>query len=246
MKFRMISLFSLFLPLAACTQDPPEIQNAETSSFLLYSIPWGWEYDHVTVLLEGRTHAVHEWHDPACENGKKQENIALCDDFILHVPTKRARALPSSLHNARSASAGVTDRIVYLLDARGDLAVLDTRWAFEADDGARLLLWSPGGSRVDILAGNARRHLAGVELQGQLTAFIMHGEHLYVLYRAAMENAWAWGVEKIDLIDFSVSPVGGETIVSSPSQIPDAIDVTQDGRLRVLRGTCPLSEIREN
>ncbi len=230
---------------ASCALDESDIETRESSSFILYSTTWGWEYDHVSALREGSSNRVQAWDGPSCQNGKKQENVVLCIDRIVHVPTGRVLELPNSLKNAKSASAGQTDRIVYLLDRQGDLHVLDTRWDTAADDAARLLLWSDGLERVDILAGNARRHLAGVELQGQMRAWTMHGDHLYVLYRAVRGAKWVWGVEKIDMTDFSVNPVGEETEVEDPSEVPDVLQVTGDGRLRVLQGSCLLAEIRE-
>lgn len=242
MMYRVFFLLFLFFSLISCDDKVVDIQNNTSISKVLYSVMWGWEYQNVSVLVDGRSSMVEGWIEFACKNGKIQGTMALCSDKIVHTATGRVLPLPHFLHNARSAVAGTTDRIVYLLDLHGDLHILDTRWEATANDSARLLLWSKGLTHVDILAGNARRHLASVELDGQLLAFLVHEKHVYVLYRTMHDEKWAWGVETINTIDFTIHPVVEEVVVENPCEIPDTLDVVH-GRLRVLLGSYPVMEM---
>lgn len=236
MLYRVFFLLLLSFSLVSCDDEVIDNQKNTSISQVLYSVMWGWEYQNVSVLIDGRSSVVGEFVESACKNGKRQGSMALCSDKIVHPATGRVLSLPYFLHNARSVAAGTTDRIAYLLDSQGDLHLLDTRWEATANDSARLLLWSKELNHFDILAGNARRHLASVELDGQLLAFLVHEQHIYVLYRTMHDEKWAWGVEKINTIDFTIHPVVEEVVVESSSEIPDTLDVVY-GRLRVLLGS---------
>jgi hypothetical protein len=95
------------------------------------------------------------------------------------------------------------------------------------------MLWSPGVDHVEILAGNARKRLAVVDLQGELKLWAVNRQDLYVLYQVRLGSNWGWGVEKISLVDYRVEEVRAEQTVEDLSDVPQELQITEEGHLKL-------------
>jgi hypothetical protein len=138
---------------------------------------------------------------------------------------------------------GEFDRVAYVLDRVGNLHVTDTGWSAVASDNLPLLLWTPGIHQVEILAGNARKSLAIIDLQGELKLWAVNRDELYVLYQGRQESGWRWGVEKISLVDYRVEEVRAEQTVGDPSEVPQELQITEEGHLKLTRDGQVLADL---
>jgi len=234
----ILALFSF-----ACSQD---LQNARPDGpelRSLYTVSWNTDQTRVSVLASGAGSNVGNCDQSVCKKGHVSGAALVCPDRLVHLSSGAEAYFPLDLRSPRDAALGEFDRIAYVLDRTGDLHVTDTGWSATASDDRALLLWTPGGSHVELVAGNARRALAVVELMGNLTIWTMNEDSLYVLYQNPVEGRWSWGVERISLIDYQVEAVGAEQVVDNPGEIPQELVVTDEGHLRVSRDGAVLVEL---
>lgn len=239
--FLLPLLFSL--SLSSCTQDLEVGHGAGPELRALYTVQWNTDHTRVSVLAPTTHGGTDAGDQTICKNGTISGRALICPDRIVHLESGAESYFSYALRGPRSAALGAYDRIAYVLDQAGDLHVTDTGWSAAASDDLPLLLWSPGQDHVELLAGNARRQLALVELQGGLKLWAVNETALYVLYQNRLHDGWSWGVERISLADYQVEPVQPEQLVADPDEIPEALRISEEGHLKIYRNGAVLTDL---
>ncbi|MBU1244707.1 hypothetical protein KKD52_15845 [Myxococcota bacterium] len=235
--FRMHSLFVIIsllaLNLAACGSDLQRVSSEGPELRPLYQVAWNTDHQNISVLVH-RSACENDAYDGAnCQNGQINGHALVCPDRIIQLETGAEGFFPAAMQSPRSAALGEFDRLAYVLDRAGNLHVTDTGWSAVASDDLPLMLWSPGVDHVEILAGNARKRLAVVDLQGELKLWAVNRQDLYVLYQVRLGSNWGWGVEKISLVDYRVEEVRAEQTVEDLSDVPQELQITEEGHLKL-------------
>jgi len=231
------------LSLPACTQDLEVGHGSGPVLRSLYTVKWSTDHTRVSVLAP-QTHGGSDTANQSiCKNGAISGNALVCPDRIVHLESGAESYFTYDLRGPRGAALGAYDRIAYVLDRAGDLHVTDTGWSAAASDDLPLLLWSPGQDHVELIAGNARRRLAVVALQGGLKVWAVNETALYVLYQNQLDDGWSWGVERISLADYQVEPVQPEQVVAELDEIPEALRISEEGHLKIYRDGAVLTDL---
>ncbi len=245
--FRTLRSSLLLLSLAffsvACAEDLSNVRPEGAALRSLYTVSWNTDQTRVSVLVPGADSTVGEGQSNICKEGHVSGDALVCPDRLVHLGSGAEAYFPTDLRAPRDAALGEFDRIAYVLDRSGDLHVTDTGWSAAASDDRPLLLWTPGGDHVELVAGNAKRELAVVELTGGLTVWAVDADYWYALYRNPVEGRWAWGVERVSLIDYRVEAVGAEQVVDHPEDVPQELVVTDEGHLKIYRDGAVLVEL---
>jgi hypothetical protein len=226
-----------------CAQDLQggAVAGAELRS--LYSVSWNTDQTRVSVLAPGSVGGADEADDSQCKNGAVNGAALVCPDRLVRLATGDEAYFPYALRGPRGAALGEFDRIAYVLDRSGDLHVMDTGWSATASDDLPLLLWTPGGDHVDLVAGNAKRQLAAVELMGGMKRWAVGSAALYVLYQNRVEEGWSWGVERVSLVDYRSETMQPEQVVSNPEDVPGELRITEEGHVKIYRDGAVLAEL---
>lgn len=236
-------LFSMTVAFAGCAQDLQGGAVSGSELRALYAVSWNTDQTRVSVLAPGSVGGTGDLDDSNCKNGTVSGAALVCPDRLVRLATGEEGYFPYALRGPRGAALGEFDRIAYVLDRQGDLHVLDTGWSANASDDLPLLLWTPGQDHVELVAGNAKRQLAVVELQGGLKRWAADPTALYVLYQNRVEEGWSWGVERISLVDYRSETLQPEQVVSNPEEIPGELRITEEGRLKIYRDGAMLAEL---
>jgi hypothetical protein len=229
--------------LFSCAQDLETGHGPGPELRSLYTVQWTSDQTRVSVLSPRNNGGAEDGEEALCKNGVVNGAALVCPDRLVHLVSGAQKFYPRALKNPRSAALGEYDRIAYVLDQAGDLHVTDTGWSSSASDDLPLLLWTPGGDHLEVVAGNARRPLAEVELLGGLRRWAVDTSALYVLYENRLESGWSWGVERISLVDYRVDTVTPEQEVSSADEIPEELRITEEGRLKIYRDGAMIVEL---
>jgi hypothetical protein len=239
--FILLSLSALNLFACASDLQSPASNGPELRS--LYTVSWGTDHQTISVLQSRGTSEAGVCDDSICKNGQINGRALVCPDRLVQLQTGAEGYFSYDLRRPRSAALGEFDRLAYVLDKNGDLHVTDTGWTAAVSDDLPLLLWTAGKNNIEILAGNAKKQLAGIDLQGELKLWAVNDQDLFVLYQHRQDAQWSWGIEKISLVDFRVEAARPEQTVDSESEIPQQLRVTEEGHLKVYRDGLLLTEL---
>jgi hypothetical protein len=239
--FILLSLFSL--NIFACASDLQSNASNGPELRSLYTVSWSTDHQTISVLQTRGTSEVGVCDESICKNGQVNGRALVCPDRLVQLQTGAEGYFSYDLRSPRSAALGAFDRLAYVLDKNGDLHVTDTGWTAAVSDDLPLLLWTEGANNLEILAGNAKKQLAWIDLQGELKLWAVNDQDLYVLYQHRLDTQWVWGIEKISLVDFRVEAARPEQTVDSESEIPQQLRVTEEGRLKIYRDGLLLTEL---
>jgi len=239
----LILLSLLALNFIACTSDlqintpdGPQLRS-------LYHVAWNTDHKIISVLQPQGSSTDGNCDDSLCKNGHVNGRALVCPDRLIQIDTGAEGYFSKDLQSPRSAALGAFDRLAYVLDKNGDLHVTDTGWSAAVSDDLPLLLWTEGVDNVQILSGNAKTELAIIDLQGDLRLWAVNEKELFVLYQRHQGAQWAWGIEKISLQDFRVDEATAEQLVDDASDVPQELQVTSDGQLKVYRNGLLMTEL---
>ncbi len=239
----LILLSLLALNFVACTSDLQTNTPNGPTLRSLYQVAWNTDQKMISVLQPQSSSTAGTCDDSLCKNGHVNGRALVCPDRLIQIDTGAEGYFSKDLQSPRSAALGAFDRLAYVLDRNGDLHVTDTGWSTAVSDDLPLLLWTEGVEYVQILSGNAKTQLATIDLQGDLRVWAVNDKELFVLYQRHQGAQWAWGIEKISLQDFRVDEATTEQLVDSASEVPQELQVTPDGHLKVYRNGLLLSEL---